>query len=259
VAAGKKSATTRARGQRRARGSLSREEILAAARRFIERDGLGALSFPRLAKDLNAGATSLYWYFHSKDDLLDALVDAITEEMYLRLTPIGDGPWDEEIVEYHVRFRALVESSSVYRDVFAYRARTFFVGKRMAPCILRSIEEDLAILIRAGLSPEEAVRAFNAFAVYTRAFVLADEGLANEQVDQDALERLRFTFGKMAADLPRVSTLERVDQMLAVDETCFRGALRFLVAGLCVRHPALGQAAGNGGSRHRPAASEAAR
>ena len=57
---------------RRARGSLSREEILAAAYELVEHDGLDALSMPALGRAVGAGVTSIYWYFRNKDDLLVA-------------------------------------------------------------------------------------------------------------------------------------------------------------------------------------------
>jgi AcrR family transcriptional regulator len=225
--------------QRRARGSLSREEILAAARALIERDGLQGLSFPRLAKQLNAGATSLYWYFPSKDDLLAALVDEVTREMYLRLAPIGDGPWDEEIIDYYVAFRRLMSSSPVYREVFAYHAQTLFLGSRMAPHVMRSIEADLAVLVRAGLEPDEAARAFNAFSLYTRTFVLIERAVDEEDLDEEAIQRINFALSQIAADLPVVGTVDGIEAMVALDDDVFRTGLRLLVAGLRSRHPAL--------------------
>jgi AcrR family transcriptional regulator len=253
VAARKPAPAKPATRQRRARGSLSREEILVAARRFIERDGLHELSFPRLAKELKAAPTSLYWYFHSKDELLAALVDDVTKELYLRLDPIGDGPWDKEIIEYHLRFRALLSSSPVYRDVFGFRAQALFGRSRMTPFILRSIEDDLALFVRAGLSPDDAAKVFNLFSVYTRAFVLVEHNTAAEEIDQEAIELITFTFAKVKADLPAASRLDNVLQIMILDDERFRMGLRFLVAGLCQRYPALRRSAGRaaGGATRR--------
>ena len=254
MAARKPAATKAAPRQRRARGSLSKEEILVAARHFIERDGLQELSFPRLAKELKAAPTSLYWYFHSKDELLAALVDDVTREMFLRLDPVGDGPWDEEIVEYHVRFRALLGTSPVYRDVFGYRSQTLFGRSRMAPFILRNIEDDLAMFVRAGLTPDEAAKVFNAFSVFTRAFVLVEQGTAAEGIDQNALDLIAFTFAKVKADLPAASRLDSVLQIMNLDDERFRLGLRFLVVGLCEEYPALRRTRGKRAARAKAAA-----
>lgn len=246
MAARKPSTARSAPHQRRARGSLSREEILAAARQFVEQHGLVELSFPRLAKELKAAPTSLYWYFHTKDELLAALVDDVTREMYLRLAPIGDGPWDDEIVEYHVRFRALLASSPVYRDVFGFRAQALFGRSRMTPFILRSIEDDLALFVRAGLTPDEAAKVFNIFSVYTRAFVLIEQNTTAEEIDQEAIDVITYAFAKVKADLPAASGLDSVLQIMMLDDDRFRMGLRFLVAGLCERYPALRRAGGRG-------------
>ena len=203
------------------------------------------LSFPRLAKELKAAPTSLYWYFRTKDDLLAGLVDDVTREMYLRLEPIGDGPWDEEIVEHHVRFRALLTSSPVYRDVFGYRAQALFGRSRMSPFILRRIEDDLALFVRAGLTPDEAAKVFNAFSVYTRAFVLIEHHTKAETLDQDAIDLITFTFNKVKADLPAASQLDNVMQIMFLDDDRFRAGLGFIVAGLCERYPALRRSAGH--------------
>ena len=235
--------------KRRARGSLSREEILGAARALIESDGLQQLGFPRLARQLKAGASSLYWYFPSRDDLLAALVDEVTREMYLRLAPIGDGPWDEEIVAYHVAFRRLLESTPIYREVFAYRAQTLFLGSRMAPHLLRSIEAALAMFVRAGLTPDDAAQAFNAFSVYTRAFVLIEHGIDEEEIDEHSLELINFSMAKLAADLPAVGSLDGVEAMVSLGDAVFRAGLRLLVGGLCERYPKLRQTAARG-QRH---------
>jgi AcrR family transcriptional regulator len=249
--AARKPSATKSGHQRRARGSLSREEILAAARQFIEEQGLVELSFPRLAKELKAAPTSLYWYFHTKDELVAALVDEVTSEMYLRLEPIGDGPWDQEIVEYHVRFRALLGSSPVYRDVFGFRAQALFGRSRMAPFILRSIEEDLALFGRAGLTPDEAARAFNAFSVYTRAFVLVEHSTVAEEIDPEALDMIAFAFAKVKADLPAAGGLDSLVQIMKLDDERFLMGLRFLVAGLCQRYPALRRSATGGAGAAR--------
>src|SRR6202050_309032 len=112
---------SRGRTTRRARGSLSREEILDGAQELVEAQGLQQLSMPALAKQLKSGVTSIYWYFRSKDDLLEALTDRVTRDMYLKLPPIGDGAWDEELVGYFTAFRNLLEATPIYREVFAYR------------------------------------------------------------------------------------------------------------------------------------------
>ena len=60
---------------------------------------------PALGRAVGAGVTSIYWYFRNKDDLLVALAEQVTADMYLRWTGLGDGPWDEELRRSFIAFR----------------------------------------------------------------------------------------------------------------------------------------------------------
>jgi AcrR family transcriptional regulator len=248
----KNEALKRAASRQRARGSLTHQEILGHAREIIDADGLQQLSFPRLARKMNVGATTLYWYFHSKDELLAGLVDEVTREMYLRLDPIGDGPWDKELIDYHMRFRALLVESPVYRDVFAYRAQTLFLRSRMAPVILHNIEDDMRLLVSAGLSPDDAARAFNAFSVYTRAFVIVEKGFEGEEMDPGAQRLLDFGIAQLGPSLPVIGSLDSVEQIFGLNDELYRLGLRLLVGGLCAKHPVLRKTAST--SRRKPPA-----
>jgi AcrR family transcriptional regulator len=216
---------------------LSRAEILGVARQFIETDGLEALSFPRLAESMNAGTSSLRTYFQTKGELLATLVDDVTTEMYLRLPEIGDGYWDQEVVEHFVCFRGLLQRTPVYREVFTYRTQTLFEGSRMGPFVLRRLESNLALFVRGGLTSEEAVEAFNAFHTYTRAFVLIEHG-TEEEGAQRVRQLSSLVLQEAPADLPMMAAADMV-QIQALNDDLYRFGLRLLVAGLCVEHPVL--------------------
>ncbi len=73
--------TTTAR-PRRARDSLSRDIIVAAADRVVERDGLDRLTFQAIGEELGAHPTSIYRHFRDKDELLLALIDTLRARSY---------------------------------------------------------------------------------------------------------------------------------------------------------------------------------
>ncbi|MFJ4223654.1 TetR/AcrR family transcriptional regulator [Microbacterium sp. NPDC089695] len=79
-----KKATTSAKASRprRARDSLSREIIVAAAARVVERDGLDRLTFQSIGEELGAHPTSIYRHFRDKDELLLALIDTLRARSY---------------------------------------------------------------------------------------------------------------------------------------------------------------------------------
>jgi AcrR family transcriptional regulator len=64
-----------------ARTPLSRERIVAAAIDFIDEFGLPGLTMRRLGEQLGVEAMSLYRYVPGREVLLDAVVEAVIEEM----------------------------------------------------------------------------------------------------------------------------------------------------------------------------------
>ena len=161
---------------RRARGSLSREEILAAAYELVEHDGLDALSMPALGRTVGAGVTSIYWYFRNKDDLLVALAEQVTADMYLRWTGLGDGPWDEELRRSFIAFREELTRVPVYLELFSLRPRFVLSRPSIFPSVMRRLEADLSKLVAVGLTPIEAAHAYSCCSVYVRGFVKLEQG-----------------------------------------------------------------------------------
>ena len=69
---------------------LSKQRVVAEAVRLADREGVEGLSMRRLAVELGAGAMSLYHYVASKDELLDAMIDIVFEEIE---PPPVDSDW----------------------------------------------------------------------------------------------------------------------------------------------------------------------
>src|SRR5262245_58387458 len=57
------------------RAALTREQVLAAAVRLADRDGIESLSMRKLGQELRVEAMSLYTHVRNKDDLLDGMVE----------------------------------------------------------------------------------------------------------------------------------------------------------------------------------------
>ena len=73
------------RTQRRAerRAPLSQDRVLEAAVRLADDGGITTLSMRKLAQELGVEAMSLYNHVANKDELLDAMVDAVFGEIGL--------------------------------------------------------------------------------------------------------------------------------------------------------------------------------
>ena len=77
-----------------ARPPLSRDRVVADALVLADAEGLGALSMRTLATRLGVEAMSLYHHVAGKEALLDAMVDAVFEEIHL---PVVGGDWRTEL------------------------------------------------------------------------------------------------------------------------------------------------------------------
>ena len=83
--------------QRRERGSISVDEIINGAFDVAAEASVDGLSMPLLAKHLDVGVTSIYWYFRKKDDLLNAMTDRALGQ-YDFATPFVEGQdWQDSL------------------------------------------------------------------------------------------------------------------------------------------------------------------
>ena len=137
------------RAGRRRREPISREAIVAAAIRLLDREGLAALSMRRLAEELGTGAASLYWHVGSKDGLLDLVFDELIGEEQV---PDADpSRWQEQLKDV-----ARAQRRVSLRHPYLVRIS---IGRiPMGPNALRFSERVIAILRAGGLPPRLAVQ-----------------------------------------------------------------------------------------------------
>ena len=75
--------SVRERRQVASDAGLSKQRVVVEAIRLADREGVDGLSMRRLADALGAGAMSLYYYVANKEELLDAMIDVVFEEIEL--------------------------------------------------------------------------------------------------------------------------------------------------------------------------------
>ncbi len=213
------------RPPRRARGSLSGDEILDAAQRIVEDRGLAELSMPVVAKELNSGVTSIYWYFRNKDDLLQALTDRAARQHFRGLPPVGDGSWDYEFVEYFAAYRELLDRVPVYREILTFRTRFAFSRSIVARAMIRRLEAGLELLVEAGLTPDVAAQVYMSCAQYTNGFVILEHGYRSTVADDGDGTSVGADRGTPAV---------RRGQQL--DDAQFRFGLNLIVDGICAEY-----------------------
>lgn len=199
--------TTGTPRRRRARGSLSEQEILQAAEEIVIAHGLRQLSMPTLAARLEAGVSSLYTHFHNKDALLEALNRRVLHDVHRQLPPTGPGPWDDELYLYFDAFYGLLLQLPAYREVVAYGSS--HIGAASLPkAALKRLEDGLALLTQAGFSESRAREAFSACYNWTRGMAV------------------------LRQDPQPPAGLGVVAEVIALSDDHFRAGLRLLIAGI---------------------------
>ena len=217
---------------RRARGSLNQQVITKAALRVCDRDGIEALTFERLGRELGAYPTAIYRYFRDKDELLLALTDELHADATADGLPeTGDWAGDLRLVarRIHGAFMAHPQVGQLVAARTARRQHEFEV-----------VEYILGCMRRAGLPDPEAARCYRVFADFVLAYssmeaaLLAldtpkrEADLRAWQVDYRSLPQERYP--NLIALIDHIPALDRPEN--------FELALELMISSIRARVPA---------------------
>jgi AcrR family transcriptional regulator len=191
-----------ARPSKRHRDPISKDAIVAAAIRLLDREGLTALSMRKLADELGTGAASLYWHVGSKDGLLDLVMDEIIAEG--KVPDPDPARWQEQLKQI-----ARDQRAASLRHPWLVRVS---IGRiPMGPNALRYSERILAILRAGGLPPHLAVQGYLLLIATVNGFTIDETG-----VDDSAGQIL----GRDPEGLQQVADMAR-DYIAALPATQF--------------------------------------
>jgi TetR/AcrR family tetracycline transcriptional repressor len=153
------------------RRPLSRRQILEAAIRFVDREGLEALSMRKLGSELGVEAMSLYNHVPNKSALLEGMVEILLGK--LQIPPESEG-WERRVKDAYWAFRRLAcEHPNVF-PLLVVRPPDTMNGVWL-------VEEFLKTLGEAGFDPETALYAFRALSSYASGYAMAEiRGFAME-------------------------------------------------------------------------------
>lgn len=158
--------------KRRERGSISADEIVRGAFEVAEKISIEDMSMPILARHLDVGATSIYWYFHKKDDLLNAMADRAMRR-YERETPfISQGDWDESLRTHLRTMRDTFRKNPVLCDLIILRTMPY--AEHAAHVAFQKIETIITALVGAGFTPTDARDTYAALILHLRGTVLLE-------------------------------------------------------------------------------------
>jgi AcrR family transcriptional regulator len=143
-------------------------------------ESLDDVTMRDLASELGVGTMTLYGYFSSKDELIDATLDRAAEEVEF---PPRRGPWRAQL-------RTLV--GEVYRVLRKYPAGVQVRARRpiLSAGVLRTTDAAMGIMAEAGFDKREAARAWRSLFTYTFGFVAFTPESVSEEVSREWAARL---------------------------------------------------------------------
>jgi TetR/AcrR family transcriptional regulator, tetracycline repressor protein len=207
------------------RAGLSRELVLAAARRIADDEGVDRLTMRRLAGELGVLPNALYSYFPNKEALLDALID----DLLGGIDP-GDpaeGDWRDGLVRVMDSTRRLLLAHPQLVPVFLARPG-------LGPNAARLGEITFTLLRRGGLEGARAVEAFRVLLIYSLGFAAFQA--PRLRTDSPArTRRVEATFASLAeGSFPE---MRRLAGHLAAPTTDrhFHTGLRWLLDGIATQ------------------------
>lgn len=153
---------------------LSKQRVVTEAIRLADREGVARLSMRRLAGALGAGAMSLYYYVANKEELLDAMIDVVFEEIEL---PPGQTDWQTAM-----RRRAVSARQVLLRHPWALGLMDSRTSP--GPANLRHHEAVTACLRQAGFSIVMATHANWLIDSYVYGFALQEASLPFASPDE---------------------------------------------------------------------------
>jgi len=153
------------------RRPLSRRRILEAAVRFVDSEGLEALSMRRLGAELGVEAMSLYNHVPNKEALLDDMVELLLGELEI---PPEDEAWEVRVRQAYRAFRRLAHEHPNVFPLLVVRPPDTMDGVWL-------VEEFLGTLRGAGFDSETALYAFRTLSSYASGYAMAEiRGFAME-------------------------------------------------------------------------------
>lgn len=203
---------------------LSRDRIVEAASALVDAEGLDAVSTRRLAAELGVSGPSLYNHFRNKDEILDAVADAVSARVDLSMFEAGDGrDWRTALHDWAVSYRAAL---STHPNTVPVLAR----GPGRRPHGLKVADAVFGAMVRAGWPPSHATRigalmryfiTGSALGSFARGFV--DDATAYDPADYPHLGQAHLL-------------AERRQQ---IDEGAFETGLAALLDGLAIQYEAV--------------------
>ncbi|MBD0670741.1 helix-turn-helix domain-containing protein [Streptomyces sp. CBMA156] len=202
---------------------MSREEVVTAARRIVDEEGVERLTMRRLAGEIGSTPMALYHHVRDKEELLVLLLDDYAART-LRPTGLPAEP----------RERVVAAAAAIHGALAAcpWIVEVLTGDDLMSAHSLWFVEQIVDGLIGCGLSPDRAVQGYRAIWYYTAGEILVRATATRRRAADDRPTHRQQVFADLdPAHLPRLAGLADRWAPLTSGDT-YQDGLRALVDGL---------------------------
>ncbi len=133
------------------RRRLTRRAIVERALELGDAEGLDAVSLRRLASDFGVTPMALYRHVHDKQDLINAMTDALMEDFDLKAGVRPSMPWTEQVRRAMMNFKEQMDARRL-----ALPLSIAYTGEGPAG-FWRMTDDLLGILLQAGFARRQAI------------------------------------------------------------------------------------------------------
>jgi TetR/AcrR family tetracycline transcriptional repressor len=216
------------------RRGLTRDAIVQRALQIGDEEGLEAVSVRRVASDLGVTSMALYRHVRDKNDLYEAMLDAVIADFDLTAGIKPTMPWQQQARRALQNAVDLLTARPVTLPLqIAYQGP-------LTPNLARSLEASLGILLRAGFRPRDAIGLARMLPIVLAGLLLLLHGERRDApAGREERDRLRRQVELQLLDLPADAFPMMRRHARLIGETFFpdtdrwlRQAIDIIVAGL---------------------------
>lgn len=183
------------------RPGLTREAVVARALEIGNAEGLEAVSLRRIAQEFGVTPMALYRHVHDKQDLINAMTEAVLEGIDATVGLRPEMTWTERMRLYIDNYKEQMDARPLALPLsIAYNAEG-------PPSFWKVLEDLLAILLDAGFERREAIVLIRMISNLLAGYLLLlQQGLSPETMrllDAHQIDLLRRRFALAQRSLPR--------------------------------------------------------